>query len=325
MAQHVAQHVAEQVAELVAEHVANNVAQHADRRRPRHAPRLVVYTALLGGGQRLRETALAQESSADFVCFTDDPALRSDTWQVINVEPRLPADPVRSERHLKILGHPVLDGYDRSLWVDNAVELLALPESFVDGWLEDADVAAPVHTLYRTVREEAEASIDLGRDDHLRVFEQLAHYVGSSPTAIETNPHWTALLARRRTPQVEAVMTTWWEHVLRYSRRDQISFTVVTGDSSLRLRSVPLPNLRSPLHRWPDGWATRAGNQPDDWNEQAGPGRHAADPAVLRAEIEEVLDDGDPHAWVWELEARMTEATTNVRLLRDEIQRHRSS
>ena len=100
---------------------------------------------------------------------------------MIPVEPRLPADPVRSERYLKIVGHPALAGYDRSLWVDNAVELLALPESFVDGWLEDADVAAPVHTLYRTVLEEAEASIDLGKDDHLRVFEQLAHYVGSAP------------------------------------------------------------------------------------------------------------------------------------------------
>lgn len=322
MAQHVAQHVAEQVAQLVAEHLAN----HADRRRPRHAPRVVVYTALLGGGQRLRETALAEESSADFVCFTDDPALRSDSWQVIHVEPRLPADPVRSERHLKILGHPVLDGYDRSLWVDNAVELLALPESFVDGWLEDADVAAPVHTLYRTVLEEAEASIDLGRDDHLRVFEQLAHYVGSSPTTLGTNPHWTALLARRRTPQVEAVMTTWWEHVLRYSRRDQLSFGVAMAASSLRLHSVPLPNVRSPLHRWPDGWATRAPGQTAEPRERRQAGRHVADPAALRAEIMTALGDGlDDDAWIWELEARMAAANHNVRRLHDRIQGERSS
>ena len=49
--------------------------------------RLVVYTAVLGGG-RTAEAPLAAESSADFVCFTDDASLRSDTWQVIPVEPR---------------------------------------------------------------------------------------------------------------------------------------------------------------------------------------------------------------------------------------------
>ena len=152
LCQPVAQHVAEQVADLVA--------QHVQRHRPRHAARLVVYTALLGGDRSLREVPVAAESSADFVCFTDDPALRSATWQVVPVEPRFPTDLVRSERHLKIVGHPALDGYDRSLWVDNAVELLVPPESFVDDWLAEADVASPVHTLYRTVVEEAEASIE---------------------------------------------------------------------------------------------------------------------------------------------------------------------
>jgi hypothetical protein len=342
MAQHVAQNfaqqVAEQVAQLVAEHVAEHSSQdgtqhgvqvgvqHADGHRPRHASRLVVYTALLGGDRQLGEAPLAEESSADFVCFTDDRTLRSDTWQVIPVEPRLPTDALRSERYLKIVGHPALAGYDRTLWVDNAVELLELPETFVDHWLEEAEVAAPVHTSYRTVLEEAEAVVDLGRDDHLRVFEQLAHYVEASPSAVETNPHWTALLARRRTPEVAAAMTTWWEHVLRYSRREQLSFTVVMAASGLRLRSVPLPNLRSPLHRWPDGWATRAHDQAAESREPEGAGRHVADPALLRAEIEVVLDDGrDPHAWVWELEAQETAASARVSRLHDEVHRHRSS
>ena len=118
-------------------------------------------------------------------------------------------------------------------------------------------------------------------------------------------------------------MTTWWEHVLRFSRRDQLSFGVAMAASDLRLHSVPLPNLRSPLHRWPEGRETRR-RRPG--RATGGRRRHAADPAALRAEIEAVLDDAsDPHAWVWDLEARMTAATANVRRLRDQIQRHRGS
>jgi hypothetical protein len=337
-AQSVAEHVAEQVADLVAQHVSDKVSgRAADRGKhalPRHASRLVVYTAVLDAKQPLHEVPVAAESTADFICLTTDPTLRSDTWQVISVDPRLPTDLVRSERYLKIVGHPALDGYDRSLWVDNAVDLTERPEVFVDDWLSAADVAAPVHTFYRTLLEEAEASIEHGKDDHLRVFEQLAHYLRAWPPAVEANPHWTALLARRRTPEVDAAMTIWWEHVLRFSRRDQISFGVAMAQSGVRLNSLPLPNLRSTLHRWPDGWATRAEeeaatNIPAVVGERGGqpPTTVApADPALLRAEIEAVLDeDSDPHAWVWELEARMAAATENVRRLRDQIQRHRTS
>jgi hypothetical protein len=339
-AQSVAEHVAEQVADLVARHVGERHGSESGARRtmPRHAARLVVYTAVLDDKQPLREVPVATASQADFVCLTSDPTLRSDTWQVVAVEPRLPTDLVRSERFLKIMGHPSLDGYDRTLWVDNAVELTELPEAFVDDWLGGSDVAAPVHTFYRTLLEEAEACIERGKDDHLRVFEQLAHYLRAWPQAVDANPHWTALLARRRTPEVDAAMTTWWEHVLRFSRRDQLSFGVAMAQSGVRLNSMPLPNLRSTLHRWPDGWATRAEEEAATGSPGAESRRteHAATvsttavtpagPAQLRAEIEAVLDDDtDPHAWVWELEARMAAATENVRRLRDQIQRHRIS
>ncbi len=324
MAQHAARNVSQHVAEQVAELVAEYVGRHA-RPRPRHVSRLVVYTAVLDRKQPLREVPIAADSDADFICLTNDPALRSDTWQVVPVEPRLPTDLVRSTRFLKIIGHPVLDGYDRSLWVDNALELHAPPETFVDDWLEDVDVAAPVHTFYRSLLEEAEASIEHGKDDHLRVFEQLAHYLRTWPAAVDANPHWTALLARRHTPRVDAAMQTWWEHVLRYSSRDQVSFAVAMTDAGLRLGSVPLPNLRSPLHTWPEGRATR-GEEATTTTPDVGTSLPATDPARLRAEIEAVLEaDRDPHAWVWDLEAKMAAATENVRRLRDQIQRHRSS
>ena len=279
--------------------------RHAALPTGRHAARLVVYTALLGPGRELREAPVALESAADFLCFTDDPALRSETWEPVLVRPRLPGDLVRSERYLKIVGHPALAGYDRSLWVDNVVELESVPEIFVGEWLAEAHVAAPLHTFYPSVLAEAQASIDLGQDDHLRVFEQLAHYVDTAPAALEANPHWTGLLARRRTHTVEAAMGLWWEHVLRYSRRDQLSFGAAMAAAGVWVASVPLANLRSELHRWPHGPQARYGDQV--------PG-HAA---RVRAEIEHVLSDlDDPDAWIFELESRLAAASDRVRELR---------
>jgi hypothetical protein len=281
------------------------IGRHLAAPAGRHASRLVVYTAVLGSGRAPRDAPVAADSSADFVCFTDDPHLRSDTWETVLVRARIPGDLVRSERYLKIVGHSSLSAYDRTLWVDPSIELRAQPESFVGAWLADAQVAAPVHTYFPTVMAEAESCIDLGKDDHLRVFEQLAHYVEHSPAALDSNPHWTGLLARRRTPSVDAAMALWWEHVLRYSRRDHLSFNVAMTAAGVWVSSVPLANLRSDLHAWPNGAHTRYGEQLQD---------HAA---RVRAEIEHVLADlDDPDAWIFELEARLAAATDKVRELR---------
>jgi hypothetical protein len=275
---------------------------------PKHASRLVVYTAVLGDEQPLREQPVAEVSTSDFVCFTDDPGLHSDTWETVLVQPRVAADPVRSARFLKIVGHPALAGYDRSLWVDNAVELRKPPELFVGDWLADAHVAAPQHTLYATVAAEAEAAIDRGKDDHLRVFEQLAHYLDTTPGALEARQHWTGLLARRGSQTATMAMTLWWEHVLRYSSRDQLSFGVAMTAAGVWVRSVPLANLQSAVHAWPGGPATRA-----DADAHVRIGR-------VRAEIEDVLADvHDRDEWILELESRLTAATDKVRQLRTHL------
>ncbi len=216
-------------------------------RRPRRA----VYRALIGGYEVLREEPLARQSALPFLCFTDDPDLTSDTWEVVHVDLRLPADSTRSARALKILGHPRLDEFDETLWVDNTVELLQAPDELFDQWLANADVAAPLHSYRASVLAEAEAVLDAGLDDFARVYEQLAHYVAQDRDSVEENPHWTGMVARRRTDHTERAMLAWWEDVLRYSRRDQLSFVPTMRANGIRLHSVPLDSFGSAWHAWP--------------------------------------------------------------------------
>lgn len=216
-----------------------------------------VYTALLGGYEELLEQPVAKESTVPFICLTDDPDLTSETWQVVQVTPTFAMDTIRSARRLKILGDPALAEYDETLWIDNTVLLEELPESLLAGWLGDHDLAAPLHSFRASVIAEAEAVIDDGRDDTSVVYEQLLAYLRHHPEVMQRMPFWTAILARRRSPAVDEAMQTWWEHVLRFSRRDQISFPVAVRD--LAINAVTLDNKTSPLHKWPRavGRATR--------------------------------------------------------------------
>lgn len=215
-------------------------------------PRRAVYTALIGEYEELNEQPIAGRSDVPFICLTDSPSLRSDTWQVHVVEPLMPSDPIRSARALKLLGHPLVDAVDETLWIDNSVVLRVPPEEILDEWLEGADFASPLHSYRSRLIDEFDAVVQAGFDDPARVYEQARHYVDEHPTVLQTEPLWTAILARRNTPVVSEMCQRWFMDVLRYSRRDQLSVLVAIDRSpELRWRAVELDNHASPLHEWP--------------------------------------------------------------------------
>lgn len=214
--------------------------------------RRVVYTAVIGDYERLNEQPVAAHSDIPFICLTDSPSLVSETWKVQLVEPFMSSDPIRSARRLKILGHPLLDA-EESLWIDNSVVLRERPEVILDTWLDSADVAMPGHSFRERLIDEFDAVVKQGLDDSGRVFEQLRHYFDELPGVLDEQPKWTAILARRRTPPVEDFCATWFTHVLRYSRRDQLSVLAALHWSSPELRSwsPDIDNHSSALHEWP--------------------------------------------------------------------------
>jgi hypothetical protein len=227
-----------------------------------------VYTALIGAYERLNEQPVAATTGVPFVCFTDDPGLTSDTWKVVRVEPAFAQDPVRSARRLKILGHPSLADLDETLWIDNSVVLRASPDAIFDSWLDGADLAMPRHSFRDTLMDEFDAVVSAGLDDAARVYEQLQHYADVAPRVLGQAPLWSALIARRRTPAVGEFNALWYEHVLRYSRRDQLSVLMAMSLApDLVVRAVEIDNYLSDLHRWPvklDRDPTDPGDGADD-------------------------------------------------------------
>ena len=214
-------------------------------------PRRVVYTAVISGYERLNEQPAARDSGIDFVCFTDDDTVVSETWDVRVIEPRFPLDAVRSARYVKTMGPILLADDDESLWIDNTVLLTAPPARIFDEWLADADLGMPRHSLRRSVVAEFEAVATFGYDDAARVYEQLIQYSQLDDAALREVPFWTAILARRHTPPVLAAMQTWYEHILRYSRRDQLSINFVLRAAGVAVHAVEMDNARSEVHEWP--------------------------------------------------------------------------
>lgn len=173
-------------------------------------------------------------------------------WKEIVETPRLPGDPIRSARAVKILGHHVLSSHDVTVWIDNRVRLKVGIDELVDRFLpSDADIALPLHSYHRTLADEFNAVLSGRFDDPRAVRDQRQSYLRHSPLLATEPVYWTAILIRRNNDAVRRFNTIWWENVLRYSRRDQLSFPFAQALSpDVIVSPIEIDNFESDVHEW---------------------------------------------------------------------------
>ncbi len=214
--------------------------------------KLCVYTALFGGYEQLNEQPLARQSKIPFICFTDDPGLRSDTWQIRLVSPVFSMDPARSQRDLKLRPHVHLPEFDLSLYIDNPVLLTQPPEQVFDRYDPRKGFWIGRHSFRESVLDEFLEVARLGLDDQSRVFEQMNHYSLAHPEILSERPYWGAILLRdHRDPQVRSMSEIWYANVLRYTRRDQLAVNLAFREAGLTPRVMDIDNSSSWFHAWP--------------------------------------------------------------------------
>jgi hypothetical protein len=215
-------------------------------------PRRCVYTTLTGDYERLNEQPMAAQSAMPFICLTDDPDLKSGTWQIRRVAPLFGMDPIRSQRDLKIRPHIHVRDFDASLYIDNTVLLTQPPESVFERLFPASGFAVPRHSFRESVLDEFLEVARLGYDDQGRIFEQLNHYAVDCPGVLQDHPYWTGLLLRdHRNPAVQAMLEIWMAHVHRYSRRDQLSIVTAFRQAGLTPDALDIDNHSSWFHTWP--------------------------------------------------------------------------
>jgi Protein of unknown function (DUF616) len=216
------------------------------------APRRCVYTALIGNYEPLNEQAVAAQSAVPFICLTDDPDLKSASWQIRQVKPVFGMDPIRSQREFKLRPHIHLAEFDASLYIDNSVVLSLPPESLFERFFPASGFAVPKHSFRESVLDEFLEVARLGFDDQGRIFEQLNHYSIDCPEVLNSKPYWAGMLIRdHQNPKVRAMLEIWAAHVHRYSRRDQLSMAAAFRQAGLVPDAMDIDNHSSQFHTWP--------------------------------------------------------------------------
>jgi len=172
----------------------------------------VCYTVITNGYDSLKEPLVVTEGWS-YVCFTDDPTLKSDVWEIVPF--------TEHNRKVKILGHKYFDGV--TVYVDGSfiikmdlnILLCQIPSVF----------SIVKHPKRNCIYEELQYLSKQGIVNSNVAAEQCARYRhGDFPAGYGLGEHGI-MIRDFGSKQVREVCQLWWEEFLTGVQRDQASLS----------------------------------------------------------------------------------------------------
>lgn len=212
--------------------------------------RRVIYTCLFGYSEPFGDYPVIRDGRTDYICFTDDPELKSKRWQIRLLDSSK-IGPVRTAKQIKILAHRFLPNYRESLYVDNRVKLKA-PPSFIFQSLQQgsSDMMCFRHPERNCIYAEALEIIKVRYDDPDVVHKQMAAYRDDGYPEDSGLILGTVLLRRHNTPESINLMEAWFSEVMKHSYRDQMSFNYAAYKQGLKPSYLPGSPYSNDIMEW---------------------------------------------------------------------------
>ena len=219
----------------------------------------VIYTAIFGTEYYLHEPEIPIEGY-DFICFTNDPNLKSDVWdvrQVTTIYKEADGALTRNARKYKSLPHRYLKEYDISIWMDGDLKITDNIDLLTQEHLKENKLALLDHSLCgmtttgnlnrrSCVYDEAKF-IKWAGDNHPRksykdninvILSQMERYYKEGYPANNGLARTSVVFRKHNDPQVIKTMERWWEEMKYGSRRDQLSFNYSAWKNNLSFKYI---------------------------------------------------------------------------------------
>lgn len=202
--------------------------------------KICVYTCITGNYDDLKEVRINE--GIDYICFTNNKKIKSETWKIIYIEDKK-LDNHYLSRKIKMLGDPYLDkNYTLSIYVDASIIFKKSVKEFLSNYfdLEKDLLAACKHSVRNSIKEEAIACIEQKKDNEKTIRRQLSFYQEDNFADNLGLLEMTLIIKRHNNPLVRKTMKLWFEMISKYSKRDQLSFMYCLFKTKLSFRVIPL-------------------------------------------------------------------------------------
>ena len=186
--------------------------------------KIAIYTAFTGDYDTLKEPEFIDEN-CDYICFTDNPNVESDLFEIIQMEDSN-LDNNRKAKRYKVLPHKYLKEYKYSFWLDGTFQVKSSLREYVYKYLKN-EMLCVVHTERDCVYEELKASFNIMRYPKPIMNMQVEKYLSEGFPAHYGLGVMGSIFRAHNNPKVVKVMDDWWGEIVKYTNQDQLSFAYV--------------------------------------------------------------------------------------------------
>lgn len=216
--------------------------------KPTRKAKGVVYTCITNDYDDIHEieTYTYVDKEWDYVCFTDD---KEDIaqgqigiWQIRPLQ-FAQLDNTRNNRYHKINPHLLFPEYQQSIYIDSNINILS---PFLFNFINDkhADFILPAHFKNTCIYQEYE-DVLVAKLDKPSLITQELHLLKQAGMPKQYGFCENNVLYRRHhQPQIIALMQDWWNMVLKYSKRDQLSLAYILWKHHLNPQQITFTNTR---------------------------------------------------------------------------------
>lgn len=201
--------------------------------------KICVYTCITGNYDNLIEINNIEEG-IDYICYTNNKEIKSKTWKVEYIQDDNLTN-VQLARKIKILGTPKLAKYD-VVWIDGRIYFEKSIKDFIKKYvdLKNYDLVGFKHFCRNSINNEMVANYEIEKID-ITGLNKLDKFYKKEKFPDNCGLIETTLLFRNfNNIKLNQAMQDWFNMILEYSYRDQLSFNYVEWKNKLKVKYLDI-------------------------------------------------------------------------------------
>ncbi|MHA1712916.1 MAG: glycosyltransferase domain-containing protein [Candidatus Ranarchaeia archaeon] len=204
----------------------------------------VIYTCITNSYNELPAIPFSLLDDFNFICFTDQgQVVRAAGWSIFPLNFQL-ANQRLTAKAVKILPHHLFLNHKLSIWVDgNIVIKNSVSDIFRKFEASSALIGLISHDKRNCLYEEAKCCLRWGKDEPKRIKAQVTAYKAAGVKRNQGLYQGRFLLRRHTEEACSAAMDLWWDQIITYSIRDQISLPFIIMQNNLDVWNVDIDDF----------------------------------------------------------------------------------
>lgn len=215
--------------------------------------KIVVYTCITDGYDYLKEIPekLVSDPRFEFVCFTDDPNLKSKTWKIRPIPSLFSRlSKVKQQRLTKIRPDLIFPEFSESLWIDGSIKIIGDLNQFIDSCdLGKSSFWSLKHPMRNCIYDEELECLRLRKDVQEKTRPQITRYLNEGYPRNNGLIESRVIFRSHHNDLCSKTMLLWATEVLGGSHRDQLSFNYCSWKTGLEYMTFD-PTLTHLTFQW---------------------------------------------------------------------------